>query len=259
MADGTDRDELIELQKNIDYEFDDISLLRKAVTHSSLAPVGHRSYERLEFLGDAVASLVIAEKLFASAENYSEGEMTVMKSDTVNRRSMEQAGRRLNLPDYLRVDEGLNRQECPGSLVTDAYEALVGAIFLDSDYSRAQQFVLATLKEELRDAEEREHPPNYKSILQELRQADGNQPPGYHTAREVGPAHNARFQAEVRIDGVTQGTGWGKTKKSAEQQAAHNALDVLYPERWKVLAGLEEEDNSETHEQQNDSPGKSTS
>ncbi|MFW6456938.1 MAG: ribonuclease III [Planctomycetota bacterium] len=240
MTDRTDKEELKQIQKDIGYEFHDLSLLRKAITHSSLAPAGHRSYERLEFLGDAVASLVIAEKLFGAPETYTEGEMTVIKSETVNRRSMEQAGRRLNLPEYLRVDEGLTQQEVPPSLITDAYEALIGAIFLDSDYSRAQQFVLATLGKELENAEQREHPPNYKSILQELLQAEGKEPPEYHTVRQVGPAHNARFQAEVRTHNVTQGTGWGRTKKEAEQKAAHGALNVLYPEQWKIHCGLEE-------------------
>lgn len=230
--------ELEELQSTIDYEFEDISLLRKAMTHSSLAPAGHRSYERLEFLGDAVAGLVIAEELFKSPAAYSEGEMTVMKSDTVNRRSMEQAGRRLELERYLRVDRGLAQQEYPASLITDAYEALVGAIFLDGGYQQAREFVLRTLQQELEAAEEKEHPPNYKSVLQEMLQAEGKEPPTYHTARKVGPAHNTRFQAEVRLDGVARGAGWGKTKKQAEQQAAREALEDLYAGSWRAHCEL---------------------
>ena len=230
---------LEKLQETLDYEFEDISLVRKAITHSSLAPAGHRSYERLEFLGDAVAGLVIADELFQSPARYSEGEMTVMKSDTVNRRSMEAAGRRLELEEYLRVDRGLAQQEYPASLITDAYEALVGAIFLDGGYERARAFVLRTLGPELKAAEEREHPPNYKSVLQELLQGEGKEPPTYHTARKVGPAHNTRFQAEVRVGNVSQGAGWGKTKKQAEQQAAHEALQTLYADEWRGHCGLE--------------------
>jgi ribonuclease-3 len=231
--------ELEKLQDTIGYEFEDISLLRKAMTHSSLAPAGHRSYERLEFLGDAVAGLVIAEKLFRSPATYTEGEMTVMKSDTVNRHSMEKAGRRLDLESYIRINQGLAQQEYPASLITDAYEALVGAIFLDGGFEESRQFVLRTLQEELAAAEEREHPPNYKSVLQELLQAEGKQPPTYHTARKVGPAHNTRFQAEVRLEGVAQGSGWGKTKKQAEQQAAREALNALYADSWKKHCELE--------------------
>lgn len=234
-----DNQELEELQSEIAYEFEDISLLRKAMTHSSLAPAGHRSYERLEFLGDAVAGLVIAQELFNAPPAYNEGEMTVMKSDTVNRRSMEKAGRRLDLERYLRVEQGLARQKVPASLITDAYEALTGAIFLDGGYPVAREFVLRTLREELQAAEEREHPPNYKSLLQEMLQAEAEPPPTYHTARKVGPAHNIRFQAEVRVNGVARGSGWGKTKKQAEQQAAREALSDLYPDSWPPQTALD--------------------
>ncbi|MFW5922868.1 MAG: ribonuclease III [Planctomycetota bacterium] len=224
---------LDELQDSIGYEFDDISLLRKAITHSSLVPQGHHSYERLEFLGDAVSGLVIAEELFSEPAEYSEGEMTIIKSDTVNRHSMEKAGRRLELDQYLKVNDGLSDQKYPGSLLTDAYEAVVGAVFLDGGYTTARDFVLRTLAPELEDAKIREHTPNYKSVIQELLQAQGQEPPTYHTARKVGPDHNVRFQAEIRVDGVPQGSGWGRKKKKAEQEAAREALRQLYPDEWQ--------------------------
>ena len=222
--------QLHELEQIIQYHFTDTSLLVKAMTHSSLTPAGFRSYERLEFLGDAVASLVVAQKLFEAPARHSEGEMTEIKSVAVSHRSMVRAGARLGLERFLRADRGLSqKQDYPPSLITDAYEAVIGAIFLDGGLEAARSFLLRTLGPELEAAEKREHTPNFKSIFQQLVQVDGRPPPQYRTTSQVGPEHDKRFQAEVCVDGEEKGSGWGRTKKDAQQKAAEQALDALYP------------------------------
>ena len=164
-----DADPLDELQKTIGYAFRDIFLLNKALTHASLAGQGLWSYERLEFLGDAVAGLVVAERLFSAPERLNEGEMTAIKSDAVCGRSMAAAGERLGLSEHVRVDRGLaRRRDYPPSVIADAYEALVGAIFLDGGFEEAREFVLRSLAQEIHEAEERGYPPSFKSLLQEL-------------------------------------------------------------------------------------------
>ena len=212
------------------YTFRNPGLLTKAMTHSSLAPAGLRSYERLEFLGDAVVGLVVAEELFSLPESYSEGEMTEMKSATVSRRSLVRAGKRLDLQHYLRVDRGLaQRKSYPPSLTANAYEALVGAVFLDGGFEEARKFILRSLEPELMAARQSQSPPNCKSILQERLQAEGKPHPAYHTARKVGLEHDMWFQAAVSVEGRQVGAAWGRTKKQAEQAAARLALDALYP------------------------------
>lgn len=226
-----DRQDLAELERVLGYCFRNRDLLRQALTHASLSPAGYRSYERLEFLGDAVAGLVVAQRLFESEERYSEGEMTEIKAATVNRRSMATAGERLGLSSFLRAEQGLaDRQRYPRSLISDAYEALVGALYLDGGLEEARRFVLSSLGPELQAAEQSEHPPNYKSILQEKLQSEGHAPPVYRTAARVGPEHNTRFQAAAYVDGKERGRGWGPTKKQAEQKAAQEALKTLYPQ-----------------------------
>jgi len=226
---------LAELEEAIGYRFKDESLLAKAMTHSSLVSRGLRSYERLEFVGDAAIGLVVAQRFFQHPGRLSEGQMSEMKAAAVNRRSLAEAGRRIGLQRFIRVGKGLAESaQYPPSLIADAYEALVGAVFLDGGFSRARRVVLRTLRPELEAAEQRRHPPNYKSLLQQLMQAEGKGTPAYSTAREEGPRHNKRFLAVVRVDGVEHGSGWGKTKKQAEQQAAAQALERLYP-HWRSM------------------------
>ena len=224
------KDRINELQEQIGYRFSDASLLRRAVTHSSLSAEGHVSYERLEFLGDAVVALVVAQELFDSPAGLTEGQMTEIRSRAVSKPSMARAGRRLKLHRHLRVDRGLaQRRKYPPSLVADAYEAVVGAVFLDAGLERAREFVLRTLEAELTAAERGEPPLNFKAILQQLVQAEGQEPPSYQTVKKAGPEHDSSFLVAVFLAGKKSGAGWGKTKKEAEQKAAQSALQTHYP------------------------------
>lgn len=226
-------DALDRFQEIIGYHFNDLALLSKALTHASLSGEGFPSYERLEFLGDAVAGVVVAEGLFRTPGRLSEGDMTAIKSAVVCSRSMARAGRRLALGDYVRVDRGLAQKDSyPASVISDAFEALIAAVFLDGGFEEARLFVLRTLDLEIQEAMERKHPPNFKSILQELVQSQGIGPPVYRTLQRVGPDHEATFLAAAYVQDVEKGSGWGKTRKDAEQEAAGAALQAHYPD-WQ--------------------------
>ena len=237
-------DHLEQFQQNISYRFRDVVLLRKALTHWSRSPEGHLSHERLEFLGDAVASLVVAQELYESRADLTEGDMTVMKSDAVSRRSMAAAGRRLDLHGYLKLEPGLaQKPDYPPSVISNAYEAVIGAVFLDGGLEPAREFIMRTLAPELKAANERTSPPNCKAILQQLVQADGHGPPVYRTVKRTGPQQDRSFMVAVDVQGVERGSGWGKSKKDAEQEAARCVLEELYP-GWDEQGRPRERDES---------------
>ena len=218
--------QLAQLQNRLRYRFKSRPLLRLAMTHSSAADTPDASNERLEFLGDAVAGLIINEQLYRLEAGLTEGDMTKRKSAIVSSRGMAAAGRRLGLQQYLIVDRGLSQQDkFPPSVVAGAYEAVVGAIFLDGGYARCRTFVLRTLGPELAEADEAREPPNFKAILQELVQARSMGPPTYRTVKKTGPQHSLRFMAACLVGGARKGAGWGSTKKEAEQNAARAALE----------------------------------
>jgi len=205
------------LQERIGYRFSSPALLKEAVTHASLCADALRSNERLEFLGDAVAGLVVAEELFRCDSELTEGEMTAAKSVVASRRIMARVGKALGLADFLQVGKDIARQgSYPDSLIGNFYEAITAAIYLDGGYEEARRFVLRTLGSELERVRRGEHVPDFKSILQQIVQAEGN----------------ARFLCAVHMDGQVAGRGWGKNKKAAEQKAACEALNRRYP-RWK--------------------------
>ncbi len=219
------------LQGIIGYEFSDKTLLEAAVTHCSVTADRDKTYERMEFLGDAVLGMLVAEYLYRSDNNYSEGEMTQIKSSVVSRKTLMYVGRELKLEEFLRVDNGLTKSASVSSSITsDAYEAIIGAIYLDSGIEAARAFMLRTITDELTDVEENKKTTGFKSLLQEKLQANGNPEPEYDITEVTGPAHDRRFKAEVTAMGKVCGSGWGRTKKDAEKAAAREAMAMLYPE-----------------------------
>ncbi len=222
------------LETRVDYHFEDPEHLARALTHASIADDPLDSNETLEFLGDAVIDLVVAEELFGHEDGLTEGDMTAAKSVVVSRQTLAKVGRQLRLQDELRVGPGLQRRggRYPESLLANAYEALVGAIFTDGSYSDAQRFVLHTLGPHLEKTLLKQHEPDFKSVLQRLVQAEGSMPPTYKIVRRTGPEHKPEFSAAALIDGQQEGTGSGRSKKAAEQKAAEAALDRLYPQ-WR--------------------------
>lgn len=210
------------------YRFEDRSLLSRALTHPSVSSEGTLAldYERLEFLGDAVLGMVVVEEIYRRFPELSEGDMTKLKIHLVSGGSLVDAAERLGLAELIAVGESERGTGTRGlrSALENAFEAIVGAIYLDGGLEPVRAFIIETLGPQMSsEAIERlelEHP---KSRLQEIVQADGRFV-AYRIVSEEGPPHSRRFTAEVLVDDRVIGTGSGATKKEAEMCAAREAL-----------------------------------
>ena len=216
-----------ELEKKLNYTFHDQRLLREALNHSSYANEHHmgrlRSNERLEFLGDAVLELVSSEFLFHNNPKLPEGELTKTRASMVCEPSLAMCARDIGLGDYLLLGKG---EEATGgrkrdSITSDAMEALIGAIYLDGGFTNAKEFIHHFI---LTDLEDKKLFYDSKTILQEIVQANMTGNVSYELIDEQGPDHNKIFEVEARIGGKAWGRGKGSSKKSAEQQAAYEAI-----------------------------------
>ncbi|HXT40441.1 MAG TPA: ribonuclease III [Candidatus Angelobacter sp.] len=220
------------LQTGLGYSFRDESLLRLALTHPSVAheqgtAVQHN--QRLEFLGDAVLQLVLTGELYEKFPSLGEGPLTKARAQMVNRRMLAGRGRRLGLGEHLilsRGEEGSGGRERPSALA-DAFEALLGAIFLDAGFDAARDFVLRQFREEFGELEVIPNLDNPKGELQEMLQANSTEAPQYQLESVAGPDHDRVFESAVYHRGVELGRGTGKSKKEAESQAALAALESL--------------------------------
>jgi ribonuclease-3 len=223
-----DQDTRQQIEQVLGHQFNDASLLTKAFTHSSSVDNRLESNERLEFLSDAVLSIVICQALFEKFQKYGEGELTKMKSMLVSRGTCALVARRLSLPQFLVVGKGMvSHKAFPTSLAAGLLEAVIAAIYLDGTFADARDFILqnfATLLEQI-DAEEARG--NYKSLLQQHAQEQFSVAPIYVLLDEKGPDHNKCFESEVVIDQRHFPSAWGANKKEAEQKAAYNALVEL--------------------------------
>jgi ribonuclease-3 len=229
-------DNLAAMQQALGISFKRQDLLKQALVHSSYANenpgLAPASNERLEFLGDAVLDMVIAAKLYGDFPNLSEGEMTKLRALLVRRDTLAKMARFLRLGDHLylgRGEEASGGRNKPANLA-GAFEAVIGAIFLDRGTAIARRFILKLFDNELHKAVSQRTATDYKSELQELIQARNQKAPTYHVIEELGPDHNKRFTVEVRAGDTVLGTGSGKSKKSAETEAAHATLKKLIPD-----------------------------
>lgn len=215
------------LEKTIGYQFKDKKLLTQALTHSSYAnekKLGKLGCnERLEFLGDAVLELISSDFLFKKYPGIPEGELTKKRASMVCEPSLAYCAREFGLPDYLLLGKGedMTGGRNRDSIVSDATEALLGAIYLDGGYEKANGFVQKFI---LNDMEHKQLFYDSKTLLQEIVQETSTNPVEYVLVKEEGPDHDKRFQVEVRVDGIVQGSGVGHTKKAAEQAAAYQAI-----------------------------------
>lgn len=218
---------LKELEKKTGYIFKDFSLLEQAMMHSSYTNEKHlpkyRCNERLEFLGDAVLELVSSEYLFKESPRTPEGELTKTRASMVCEPSLALCARDIGLGEYLLLGKG---EEATGgryrdSVTSDAMEALIGAVYLDGGFTSAKEFIHRFI---LTDLENKKLFYDSKTILQEMVQANKRGEISYHLLREEGPDHDKSFEVEVQIGGSGYGEGKGRTKKSAEQQAAYQAI-----------------------------------
>jgi ribonuclease-3 len=224
---------LEEVERALGLSFKDGELLRLALSHRSWAqPPDTPSNERLEFLGDALLGLTIAEHLYARHPDWSEGELTKLKAVAVSEITLAAAARRLGLGRFLllaRGEEMSGGRERP-SLLANTLEALIAAIYLDRGLAAAREFVLRSLEEDLRAIEGGEHEQDCKTALQELVQEECHRPPSYRLIDESGPDHDKTFVVEARLGGAILGVGTGKSKKEAEQAAARDALASGLPD-----------------------------
>lgn len=208
-----------DLQEKIGYTFNDPKLLSEALTHSS--HLGGINNERLEFLGDAVLELTVSEYLYNTV-HVSEGEMTKLRASIVCSESLSKAAEQIMLGDYLRMGKGeiVTGGRHRKSILENAFEALVGAVFRDSDFETAKAVILRLLGENILLALRGELYKDYKTTLQEILQKDGNRQIAYELTKTEGPEHAKRFYITLKIDGKPVAEGIGKNKKEAEQEAA---------------------------------------
>ena len=216
-----------ELEQIIGYTFQNKKLLEQALTHSSYAnekKLGKLGCnERLEFLGDAVLELVSSDFLYARFPQIPEGELTKKRASLVCEPSLAYCARQFGLPKFLLLGRGENMTggRNRDSIVSDATEALLGAIYLDGGFEPAKEFVLRFI---LNDIERKQLFYDSKTIFQEIVQEKGIQPVEYVLIEEKGPDHDKQFSVEVRVNGEVFGRGTGHTKKAAEQAAAYQAI-----------------------------------
>lgn len=218
-----------ELQKKIGYRFKNGELLTRALSHSSYVNErqgGAESNERLEFLGDSVLGFIVAEYYYTNFRHLPEGELTKLRAATVCEKSLASFARDINLGKYLLLGKGEN---CTGgrerpSILADAFEALIAAIYLDGDIDEARKFVLyhvSNASKELNDYHD------YKTKLQEVIQKNPEESLLYVLVGESGPDHDKHFEVEVHLNSNVIGRGSGRSKKIAEQQAAREALLLM--------------------------------
>ena len=224
----------LELEKKIGYKFENFDLLVNAMTHSSYANEHHISYtgnnERLEFLGDAVLEVASSEFLFHKYPDLPEGKLTKKRASMVCEPTLALCAREIPLGDYLLLGKG---EEATGgrkrdSIVSDAMEALIGAIYLDGGFANAKEFINRFV---LKDIENKQLFYDSKTTLQEIVQGQFEEDVRYVLLKEEGPDHNKSFYVEAILGEKVLGQGCGHTKKAAEQQAAYCAIKKLKREK----------------------------
>ena len=226
-----------DLETAIGYRFQNIQLLQNALTHSSYANERwHNSLlsnERLEFLGDSVLGMLVADYLYRAFPDRPEGELTRMRADMVCETTLAAAANRIGLGEHLLLGHGEERfgGRTRNSILADAMESVIAASFLDGGLDAAlkivQQFILVEVPVT------KLHNADYKTALQELVQQKKNQVLSYALVGQSGPDHDKQFDVEVSLNGTVVGKGTGRSKKRAEQDAAHSAIEVLFPEQSK--------------------------
>ncbi|HXH60768.1 MAG TPA: ribonuclease III [Fimbriimonadaceae bacterium] len=225
-----------------DIPLKDETLFRLAMTHRSAAKDSVRdSYERIEYLGDAVVGLVVAQYLYEHHPDWDQGVMSKARSSVVQEGPLAETAVKLGLDQHLILTNG---EEATGgrrrpSTLCDIFEAVVGAVYIESGMEKARWFVLEQLHPYLKRVNEGDvNPHDYKSKLQEVAQANWRKTPDYRVSKESGNEHDRRFTVSVLLDNEVLGEGYGRSKKDAEQNAAKDALEVIErAQRARELAG----------------------
>ncbi len=224
-------DNICKFEKIIDYKFKNKEYILEALTHSSYSNENKRYNfnERLEFLGDSVLSIVVSDYLFNNEKELPEGELTKLRASIVCEESLSEVANKINLGEYMLLGKG---EEATGgreriSILADAFEAVIAAIYQDGTIEDAKKFILNNMEYLISDARRGKIFRDYKTHLQEILQGKGENNIWYKLVDEKGPDHNKRFVMEVGINEEVLGLGEGKSKKEAEQSAAKFALDKI--------------------------------
>ncbi|MFC2034832.1 ribonuclease III [Chloroflexota bacterium] len=225
--------DLLILQRTLGVSFNNTSLLKQALVHSSYINENPSfttaSNERLEFLGDAVLGLIVAEKLFQDSSRRTEGEMTKLRAALIRRETLTRMAKIIGLGDHLYIGKGeeTSSGRHKSANLAAALEAVIAAIFLDNGLATTRDFILRLLRTELQKVISQGTEIDYKSEFQELIQAREQQTPNYRIIETTGPDHAKTFTVEVRLGETVLGKGSGKSKKAAESEAARSALEKL--------------------------------
>lgn len=216
-----------EFEEKLGYTFKNKALIKKALTHSSYANEKHReSNERLEFLGDSVLSIIVSDYLFRKLSRVAEGDLTKIRASLVCEQALAEISENISLGQYILLGRG---EEMTGgrkraSIVSDAFEAVLAAIYLDGGMKKATQWLMWVMQDKMNEALQGKTYKDYKTMLQEAVQHGDKGRVTYKTIDESGPDHNKHFEVEVYIDDKAVDKGIGSSKKEAEQAAAENAL-----------------------------------
>lgn len=225
--------DITKLEDTLQVSFRDPMLLQQALVHRSYLNENPdfelQSNERLEFLGDSMLSAVVAEKLYKDYPDLPEGDMTKLRSALVRGEALARIANRLNFADCLYLGRG---EESSGgrakqSILADALEAVIGAIFLDQGFDACRDFILKLYAGEIENAVDHGLNADFKSRLQEMIQSRYREVPEYRVVASEGPDHDREFVVEVELDGKVLGRGKGRSKREAEKEAAKSALDAL--------------------------------
>lgn len=224
---------LEELEKNIGYTFHDKELLKKALTHTSYAYENKvESNEKLEFLGDSILEYISSKYIYLNYPKLKEGEMTKVRAEVVCEASLYQVAKRHNFSDFLYT--GKSEYACHGNqkpaILADSVEAVIAAIYFDSNIEEAEKFIIRNLKKAIAESTKNVGMKDYKTVLQEKLQKNGEVCIKYTIIKTEGPDHDKTFTVKVECNEKQLATGTGKTKKHAEMNAAEKALEQLEKE-----------------------------
>ncbi|MFT5304429.1 MAG: ribonuclease-3 [Mariniblastus sp.] len=212
-------------ESHLGYSFNNKRYLFEAITHASVANTRLKSYERLEFLGDSILGFIVCEFLFETYRDWLEGDLTKVKSNVVSRQSCADLGASLKIDEWLVVGKGVgSKGKVPRSLLANAFESIVAAIYLDGGMDSAKGFLLPLVASQVKEAVSGGLEVNYKSDLQQYAQKRFGLPPNYSLLDDRGPDHDKWFKVAAKIDKRAFEPAWGQNKKEAEQRAAANAL-----------------------------------
>lgn len=223
-----ERKKLARLEKKLGIKFTHLDLLNQALVHTSYAKSNQKEIllhnEKLEFLGDAVLNLVTAEYLFSQYPYLNEGELTKLRSKIVSQESLSRYAGKIKLGEYILVGKNQEAIRSQPALLADAYEAIIGAFYLDKGLDNVRSFISDLF---LKQKKEIEQAKDFKSWLQEYSQSLYNTLPQYKVIKEVGPNHKKKFKVKVMLKGKVLGEGWGLSKKKAEIMAARSIWENI--------------------------------